>query len=180
MVTSPRSVIGMAAIWVVAIAAVSATAWVAIDRAGRDITDANVNSLAAPTLSTPTPLAPTVTAPPIATDGPAPSVAAPPSAAPTPSTTPGSQPPRNRTAAPGTPQVRTVSVTGGHITVRCIGSRIQLQVAQPENEWRVHVEDNESERVSVSFSKGDHEEADRTEVKAECSRGVPDFDVKTE
>lgn len=177
MVTSPRSVIGMVAIWVVAIAAASATAWVAIDRAGRDITDANVNSLAPAALSTPTPLAPTVTEPtPIATDGPAPSVAAPPS----PSTTPGSQAPRKATATPGTPQVRTVSVTGGHITVRCIGSRIQLQVAQPENEWRVHVEDTESGRVSVSFSKGDDEESNRTEVKAACSRGVPDFDVKTD
>lgn len=191
MVISLRSAAGIATIWVVAVGGVSATAWIAIDRAGRDITNASVNSLAP--LSTPAVLEPTVAEQtPTATETPAPSVSAPPPAppptAPTPSTTPSSQAPRRSptaTTPPAptppapTPQVRTASVSGGQITVRCLGSRIQLQVAQPENEWRVHVEDSEPGRVVVSFTQSDDEESHLTRVTATCNQGIPDFTIKT-
>ena len=54
MVISLRSAAGMAAIWLTAVAGVSATAWVAIDRAGRDITDTSVVALYPGPLTTPT------------------------------------------------------------------------------------------------------------------------------
>jgi hypothetical protein len=63
--------------------------------------------------------------------------------------------------------------------VRCVGARISLQVAQPENEWRVNVVYPGSERILVSFTMGDEEEAHRTQVSAVCSRGIPKFDVTT-
>src|ERR1019366_8795470 len=54
MVTNMRSAAAMAAIWVFAVVGVSATAWVAIDRAGRDITVTTVSSLPPASLNTPT------------------------------------------------------------------------------------------------------------------------------
>jgi hypothetical protein len=185
MVISLRSAAGIATIWVLAIGGVSATAWVAIDRAGRDITNADVSSLALPPLSTPSAPGPTVTEQtPADTEPPARSVAAPPPPSRTPSPTAGSRAPR-RGPAPATPpapasQVRTASVRGGQVTVRCVGARIQLQVAQPENDWRVQVEDTEPRRVVVSFTEGDEEESHRTRVTAACNQGAPEFDVKTD
>lgn len=184
MVISLRSAAGIATIWVVAIGGVSATAWIAIDRAGRDITNAGVNSLAPPPLSAPSALEPTITRQtPTSAEPPARSVAAPPPAAPAPSTRPSSRAPRHSptsetTPAPA-PQVRTASAPGGQVTVRCLGSRIQLQVAQPENEWRVRVEDSEPGRVVVSFTQGDDDESHGTRVTATCNRGTPDFNINT-
>jgi hypothetical protein len=183
MVINLRSAAGMATIWVVAVAGVSATAWVAIDRAGRDITSASVNTLAAVPLSPPPPVEPTGTGPaPATTSTPAPSVSPPPSAAPSTSATTGPRgsrrhPEAPRTFAPQTAQVRSVTVPGGQVTVRCIGPRIRLQVAQPENGWRVHV-DTGSGRIAVTFSTGDDEEGTRrTNVSAVCDRGIPDFAI---
>jgi hypothetical protein len=191
MVTNLRSAAGMATIWAVAIAGVSATAWFAIDRAGRDITNASVSTLVAtPPLTTPTAAEPTDTEPaPPPASTPAPSVAAPPRATPatpTPTATPRRRETRRRSATPATPtptpnpqtpQVRSVTVRGGQVTVRCMGTGIRLQVAQPENEWRVHV-DTQSVRIVVTFRTGDEEEGTRqTEVAAVCSRGIPVFDI---
>jgi len=184
MVTNLRSAAGMATIWAVAIAGVSATAWFAIDRAGRDITNASVNTLVATQpLTTPTAAEPTGTRPaPTPTSTPARSVAAPPSTTPAPSETPRHREERRdtETPSPSTPQtaqVRSVSMQGGQVTVRCIGTGIRLQVAQPENDWRVHVDYAESGRILVTFRTSDEEETRQTQVTAVCNRGIPVFDI---
>ena len=45
MLVKLRSVVGMVMIWLATVAGVSVTAWVAIDRAGQDVTGAAVSSL---------------------------------------------------------------------------------------------------------------------------------------
>lgn len=180
MVINPRSIAGLAAIWVLAIAGVSATAWFAIDRAGRDLTSASMSSLPPPPMTTPAPGEPTQTEPaPTPTSTPAPSVASPPSPSTPTTSTRGSRRPSEepRPSTPPTAQVRSVTVPGGQVTVRCVGPRIRLQVAQPENAWRVRV-DTGSGRIEVTFQTGEEEEGSRkTEVTAVCRRGIPDFDI---
>ena len=51
MVVRLRSSVGIALIWVATVAGVSATAWFAIDQAGRDLTGNEVNALRPPTVS---------------------------------------------------------------------------------------------------------------------------------
>ena len=51
MVVKLRSSAGIALIWVATVAGVSATAWFAIDQAGRDLTGSEVNALRPPTVS---------------------------------------------------------------------------------------------------------------------------------
>jgi len=187
MVINLRSAAGMAAIWAVAIAGVSATAWLAIDRAGRDITNASVNTLIAnPQLTAATAAEPTDTEPaPTRTPTPGPSVASPPSAAPAPSATPRHRESDRHSETPGTStgqtpegaQVRSVTVPGGQVTVRCLGTGIRLQVAQPESGWRVHVDKAESGQIVVSFRTGEEEETRQTRVVAVCDRGIPVFDI---
>jgi hypothetical protein len=79
--------------------------------------------------------------------------------------------------SPQTPQVRSVTVRGGQVTVRCMGTGIRLQVAQPENGWRVNVDGAESGRIVVTFRTGEEEETRQTRVTAVCSRGIPVFDI---
>ncbi|HZX99511.1 MAG TPA: hypothetical protein VFE92_08495 [Dermatophilaceae bacterium] len=194
MVINPRSAVGMAAIWLVAVAGVSATAWLAIDRAGRDITTASVSTLSAPlntptrdseprstATPTPTPSAtptPTPDAFPTATPDafPSPSVApAPatprPAASPTPTITARRAPP-----AP-TPQDKTISVTGGLVSARCTGATIALRIAQPQNDWRVQVDASGGQQIAVSFQTGEDDSARNTQVTAVCQNGAPTFTV---
>ena len=174
MVISLRSAVGIATIWLAAVAGVSATAWFAIDRAGRDIADASVSTLPRAPLNTPT-----LGSQPTETDGtPTPSATPTRVATPTPSATPTFSP---TPAAPGTAtatsQDRTISVAGGLVSVRCTGATIELTVAQPENEWRVHVDTSGAGQIAVSFQSGDEEAATRTLVTAVCADGAPAFKV---
>jgi hypothetical protein len=70
---------------------------------------------------------------------------------------------------------RTIVVPGGQVTVQCTGTSIRLQVAQPENGWRVHVETSAAGRIVVSFRTGDEEEARVSQVTAVCVNGAPVF-----
>jgi hypothetical protein len=184
MVINLRSAAGMATIWVVAIAGVSATAWFAIDRAGRDITTASVSTLVAtPPLTTPTAAESTDAEPaPTPASTPTASVAAPPPATPARSATPRHRGSRRHSETPTpetsrTDQVRSVTVQGGQVTARCLETGIRLQVAQPENGWRVNVDGAESGRIVVTFRTGEEEETRQTRVTAVCSRGIPVFDI---
>lgn len=172
MVNSPRSAIIAAVIWLTAVATVSATAWVAIDRAGRDITNADVSALST-ALTTPTRASepmPTASTP-SASATPKPSATPTPSAPPTPSATP-------RHTTPTAVTDRTINVDGGQVSVRCTGTVITLQSAQPENEWRVHVETSTTQVIEVAFRKGDEEDGTRTtRVTALCTNGTPSFKV---
>ncbi|MHB8186907.1 MAG: hypothetical protein ACYDDU_12660 [Dermatophilaceae bacterium] len=186
MLVKMRFVVGVALIWLVAVAGVSATAWVAIERAGRDVTRANVSSqppvligtaitpTAAGSGSTPTPTTPAPTTP--APTAPRPVVKT--SATSTSSTAP-SPPSKSQTSAvsSATAQDRTVTVTGGQVSVRCIGASITLRIAQPDNGWRVELDASETANVQVTFKRGDTESAAETQVTAVCSAGTPVFTV---
>ena len=193
MVINARSAVGMAAIWLVAVAGVSAAAWLAIDRAGRDITTATVSTLTAPldtptresqprnTAATPTPSATPTSTPdaiPTATPDaiPSPSVAPPP-ATPRPAATPEPRIPA-RTAPPDTiPQDKTISVNGGLVSARCTGATIALRIAQPENDWRVQVDASGGQQIAVSFQTGQEDAVTQTQVTAVCENGAPTFTV---
>ena len=54
MVMKLRSAVGIGLIWLAAVAGVSVAAWVAIDRAGRDMTTGHVNSMSPLNVGTPT------------------------------------------------------------------------------------------------------------------------------
>ena len=184
MVINLRSAAGMATIWVVAIAGVSATAWFAIDRAGRDITNASMNTLVAtPPLTTPSAAQPTEAKPArTPTSTPTASVASPPPATPVPSATARHRQWHRHSETPTpsasrTGQVRSVTVQGGQVTARCLGTGIRLQVAQPENGWRVQVDYAGSRHIIVTFRTGEEEETRQTQVAALCNRGIPVFDI---
>ena len=199
MVNSPRSAVVMVAVWLAAVIGVSATAWVAIDRAGRDITAGIVSTLPAAPLKTPTlgaepqPSPAPTTATALTTATPPTTVAAPPpvrtrstASTPTPTPTPSRtrrhrRPPTRRTTSPPAPAPadRTINVTGGLVSVRCTGPAIGLRIAQPQNEWRVQVETYGTRQIHVTFTSGDEESVSRTEVSAECVEGTPTFRVTT-
>ena len=198
MVISPRSAAGMAAIWLTAVAGVSATAWVAIDRAGRDITDTSVSALYPVPLVTPTlgsepartaakgkpPVTPKPIETPSLTAIPLPWATPNPIAAPTPptpatTTTPTTTATTATTTAPPapTPVDKTINVTGGLVSVRCTGATIGLRIAQPENDWRVHVDTTHPVQIVVTFQRGEEDSNVSTQVTAVCANGTPTFTV---
>jgi len=174
MVVKVRFAVGVAMIWVVAVAGVSVTAWVAIDRAGRDITGPSASALPPAFIGTALATTTPSSAPPRthATVVPTPSRT---SANPTRSPSPTHSP-----TAPTIPRDRTVTVTGGQVSVRCTGATIQLRIAQPSNGWRVEVERSGPVEVEVGFQLGDNEDAGKTHVIAVCSAGTPVFTVENE
>jgi len=180
MVNSRRSALLAATIWLTAVVGVSATAWVAIDRAGNDITNADVSALAPAPLSPPTnsqPAPTTVTPSPTTTLKPRAT-----SPTTTPSATPIPSPAPRRRADPRPPVAavakdRTVSVAGGQVTARCTGATIRLRSAQPENGWRAHVDSFTSRLIVVTFRTGEEEEQHSTHVTAMCVDGTPTFNA---
>jgi len=189
MVMSLRSAAGMAAIWLTAVAGVSATAWVAIDRAGRDITDTSVVALYPGPLTTPTlgseparttakgktPVTPNPTATSSLTAIPLPGATSKPITTPTPATP---TTPATTTAPPAaTPADNTINVTGGLVSVRCTGTAIALRIAQPANDWRVRVDTTRPGQIVVSFQRGEEDSPSTTQVTAVCTDGIPAFSV---
>jgi len=165
MVVTLRSAVGVALIWLATVAGVSVTAWVAIDHAGRDITGGVVSSPPPVTLGSGSPLGTTTP-----DAGPSGTDATPePSAAPEASAT---------TEPSATSSDRTVSVTGGQVSVRCTGSTILLRIAQPDNGFRVEVEKAGPEEVHVIFRRGDDEGGVGAQVTAVCATGTPAFRVE--
>jgi hypothetical protein len=187
MVVKLRSVVGVGMIWLAAVAGVSVTAWVAIDRAGRDITDGLVNSLSPSTVGK----APATRAP----GRPAPSTVATAQPSAKPKVSPAPQPthkgkvavvqgpsPRASVASSGStiPQDRTYSATGGQVTVRCTDKTIQLRIAQPDNGWRVEVGKAGPDEVQVTFRSGQDDSEGGTQVTAVCVAGTPVFKVESQ
>lgn len=180
VVKNLRFAVGAAMIWLAAVAGVSFTAWFAIDRAGRDITGNSVSALppaligtavsaTAPAASLPTTRTHTTPRPSASTRSAKPTRSSPPA-----QQSDGPTAPLSSTAV----HDRTVTVTGGQVSVRCIGATIQLRIAQPSNGWRVEVEKSGPEEVKVGFQLGDHEDAGQTHVDAICSAGTPVFRVE--
>ena len=175
-----RFVVGVAAIWVAAVAGVSVTAWLAIDRAGREVTSAGVDALPPLAISTATP---TTTSDQGAsntpTTQPSASTTSQPSASKAPTVSPSPSPASTHTgSATSTPvRDRTVTVVGGQVSVRCIGADLTLRIAQPDNGWRVELDRSDSGDVQVTFKGGDGEASPETQVTATCSAGTPVFTV---
>ena len=198
MMVKLRFAVGVAMIWLAAVAGVSVTAWVAIDRAGRDLTGASLSSLRPTSVGAPVVGAPVVTTTPggeptpsDATPQPSPTPKS--SATPGPPSTPGPSATRTGSAPPPpsgnhqtspvsstTPQDRSVSVTGGQVSVRCTGATILLRIAQPDNGWRVEVGKSGPEEVEVSFRNGADDAGGQTQVNAVCETGTPAFRVESQ
>lgn len=175
-----RSVVGVTAIWLAAVAGVSATAWLAIDRAGQEVTSAGVSALPPASISSATPTATDQvtsstdpTAKPSASKTPNPSTSKASTIAPSPS------PASTHTGSASSTPVRdrTVTVVGGQVSVRCIGADLTLRIAQPDNGWRVELDRSDSGDVQVTFKGGDGEASGETQVTATCSSGTPVFTV---
>lgn len=178
-----RFVFGVAAIWVVAVAGVSVTAWLAIDRAGRGVTNAKVSALplasfGGATSATTSDQGASSTGPttkPSASKTPRPSSSKTSTVAPSPSPSPTNTRTGSVTSTPV--RDRTITVVGGQVSVRCIGSDLTLRIAQPDNGWRVDLDRSDSGDVQVTFKGGDHEASPETQVTATCSAGTPVFTV---
>ena len=195
MVNNWRSAAAMTAIWVFAVAGVSATAWIAIDRAGRDISTAAISATAPPALNTPMMGAEPTPAPDTTKPNPAvkPAATPTPSAVASPVATPAAAPqPRHTgdrsggTPAPAavsapqatpTSQDNTISVTGGLVSARCTGTAIKLLIAQPENDWRYRVDTSNGGQIVVSFQRGEEDSTTSTVVTGVCANGAPQFTV---
>lgn len=155
MVTKVRSTVAVAVIWLATVAAVSATAWLAIDRAGRSITGIDVGSLRVPSPAAP---APTV------------------AATPTPPPSSGSSSP-SLTPSPDHHD-RSLSLLGGQVSVRCTGTTIRLRIAQPANGWRVEVNESGPFEVELEFTRGEDESGGESRVSAVCNKGAPQFSLE--
>ena len=186
MVVKLRFAVGVAMIWLAAVAGASVTAWFAVDRAGR-LTGASLSSLRPTLVGAPVVGAPVVTttpgSEPTRTDAtPEPSSTPGPPSTPDTSATrtssPAPSPSSNSQTSPTTPQDRTVSVAGGQVSVRCTGATILLRFAQPDNGWRVEVDKSGPEEVEVSFRTGDDDAGSQTQVRALCETGTPAFRVE--
>ena len=188
MVTSLRSAVGIAAIWVVAVAGVSATAWVAIDRAGRDLTSSSLTTLPPVPLLTPAlggeqgPTAPNPRrSPTTKPSGPQASatsttIATGPAGTPRAVPTPAAVPRPVATQQP-TAQGRSINVNGGLVSAACTGATITLRIAQPDNDWRVHVDMTDGRQIVVTFHTGEEDQQSGTQVSAVCTNGTPAFTV---
>ena len=176
-----RFVVGVAAIWVAAVAGVSVTAWLAIDRAGREVTNAAVSALPPASIGTATSATTSdqgasstdPTTRPSASKTPNPSTSNAPTIAPSPS--PASTHTGSVTSTPV--RDRTVTVVGGQVSVRCIGADLTLRIAQPDNGWRVELDRSGPDVVQVAFQRGDTEAGGQTHVNAVCSAGTPVFSL---
>ncbi|HZW45710.1 MAG TPA: hypothetical protein VFF32_15235 [Dermatophilaceae bacterium] len=168
-----RLVLGVAAIWLAAVAGVSATAWLAIDRAGQGVTSASVSALPAVLISTAT----RTTAPDQGASSTGPTTKPSASKTSTASPSPSSASTHTGSASSIPVRDRTVTVVGGQVSVRCIGSALTLRIAQPDNGWRVELDRSDSGDVQVTFKGGDHEASQETQVTATCSAGTPAFTV---
>lgn len=164
--------------WIVVVATGAALSWVAIDRAGRAVTDADDVSE--------TPVAQATLTGPTGTPSASPSRKPKPTSRPsaTPSATRSSSP---ATSAPSTPtappasstpsappsQERTWTGAAGSVTARCVGSDARIIGASPAYGWHVEREGGDD---GVKFERNEVE----TRVRVDCRGGVPVFEVRTE
>jgi hypothetical protein len=178
----------MVLVWVVVVVAVSGVTWAVIQSAGRDVLrsgeavtlpEDGLTSESASPSATPerTPRsAPTVDA----SDGTSPTEASP---SPVPSSATPSPRQSQSTDAPGSagaqPQVRSWQGAAGTVTARCVGSRISLVSASPNNGWRIDVEGRGPQEVEVEFETGGDNER-RTKVEGRCADGIPRFEAETD
>ena len=193
-------------VWLAVVVAVSAVTWTVIDSAGRDVLGADRTSTgAAADGSTTVPTTvPTKAPTKVPTGGPSPSRTGKPSRTPTPSpsalasdptsapstastpaTPPSSPAASSSTAGPkpsptaAEPKVGTWQGAAGSVTVQCVGSRISLVSATPNDGWRVEVDERGPAEVEVEFKTGGEDERE-VKVRARCVGGAPKFTVESD
>lgn len=168
--------------WLAVVIAGSALTWVAIDRAGQQVTGSPGASSTQPavvgTVGTAPTSGPSARQSPAATRSAEPTTSAAPTSAPAPTRT--SSPGRSGSSAPKpAPVVRTETRTWtgapGWVTVACTGSRATLKAASPNDGWSLERGDTYGDDIEVKFSSGGTE----VQVKATCVGGVPRFGVES-
>jgi hypothetical protein len=75
------------------------------------------------------------------------------------------------------PRDRGFSIVGGQVSVRCTGATLLLRIAQPDDGWRVEVNESAPDEVEVRFQRVDDNAGSGTRVTAVCSTGTPAFRV---
>jgi hypothetical protein len=98
-----------------------------------------------------------------------------PTVEPTPTTTPTAEP--TATTPPPTEIARTWTVTGGVVSVSCLGDQITLLGATPSDGWGVERKSQGPGELKIEFDL--HEEAETT-VTARCVAGTPEAQVSNE
>lgn len=177
-------------LWVAIVIAGSAVTWLAIDRAGQQVTGRPSAAETQPPVvgtlgpapvaseppSTPSPSSPHHTRTPTARPSTTPSQTAPPPARPTSSgpTKPAGQP--TKTAAPvQRTETRTWTGSAGFVTISCTGSLATFKGASPADGWSYERGDDAGDSVEVKFTNGGTE----VQVHATCVGGSPQFQVES-
>jgi hypothetical protein len=168
--------------WVVVVIAGSALTWVAIDRAGRQVTGnpsaAQTQPVVVGTIGT----APTDTRTPTRKPSSAATASVTPqhpaSVSPTPRPTRSNSPSATKTSASDADrtETRTWSGAAGSVTVACTGRTARLKGTSPSDGWHVEVGDSSGGEVEVTFKK----DAAEVQVKATCVGGVPRFQAESD
>jgi hypothetical protein len=147
--SSRRTVALGVAVWLIVVAAGAGLVWAVISRAGEGVASSaqpNVDSSVDSSIgSSPT--------------------ASPPTAKGNGSGEAPRDPPSGRKTWQGDP---------GYVTAQCEGGAIGAN-AQPNDGWRIEVDDNGPRQVEVEFESAD--ERSRVKVEAVCVDGVPVFEV---
>lgn len=170
-----------AVIWLGVVVVAAATAWAAIDTAGRQVLadPGSGSTLPATRASAPASFAPTDV------PSPRPSRAGSATASPDqgqPSSSPTVPAPRS-SATPADPPSRGPAFTegtwrgaAGTVIARCSGGAVRLHSATPTDSYQVEVGSTGPEELEVKFSGGDAE----VRVDARCVGGQPRFDVESD
>jgi len=171
--------------WIAVVIAGSALTWLAINRAGDQVSSAADAEATQPvvvgTVDAPPSARPSrkQTADPTAdpTAKPSPSATSTRTAAPAPTRppTPRVAPSRPRTTAPSRSETRTWTGAAGFVTVSCSGSVARLQAASPNDGWSVERGDEAGDHVEVKFERDGVE----VQVQALCLGGIPQFRAET-
>lgn len=172
------------AAWVAVVIVGSAVTWIAIERAGDQVsaTPESAETTQPPVLGTVGPAPSTAPGTPTTSVAPTPHPSTVGTAGPTASSRP-STTPRPATAFPKPSSqpaprtvVRTWSGAPGSLTVACTGGQVSFRSATPSNGWSFERNGSSGEDIEVTFKSGESE----VQVLAICSGGVPQFRVQSE
>lgn len=166
--------------WLAVVVAGSALTWVAINRAGDQVTGGSDVATTQPGLVSTLGSAPTAsTTPSVGPTGPhatASTSRTPTSPRPTQLATPRPTPSAPRTSATvAHSETRTWTGTAGFVTVSCSGRQARLKGASPGDGWSYEVGDASGDSVEVKFERGETE----VQVHATCPGGTPEFQVES-
>ena len=142
--------------WIAVVIAGSALTWVAIDRAGQQVSGE-------PSAAQTQPIMIGTILPP-ATDTTIQSRTSTPTA------------PTAPIASSASTATRTWSDAAGTVTVSCTSQTARLMGTSPSDGWHVDVSDSSGDEVKVKFKN----EKSKIQVKATCSGGVPRFQVESD